>query len=135
MRMMVRLLFALAVAASLAACGGVDSPSSQTATDFTGTLAPGDQQFMTFSVGKTGEMQLTLQSLTPRPVIGFLAMAVGQPAGSICSPIFGYIVAQAAIGQNYSFPQITKGSYCVLIADSTVALTQPAAFSVRLLHP
>lgn len=135
MRNLVRLLTAFAFAATTAACGGVDSPSSQTATDFSGTLAPGDQQSTNFSVSKTGEMQLTLQSLTPRPVLGFLALAVGQPSGSLCSPIFGYIVNQAAVGQTYAFPQITKGTYCLLIADSNLALTQPAAFSVRLLHP
>ena len=132
---MVRLLTALAFAVSLAACGGVDSPSSQTSTDFSGILAPGDQQFTSFSVAKTGEMQLTLVSLTPRPVIGFLSAAIGQQTGSVCSPIFGYIVSQAAIGQQYAFPQITKGTYCLVIADANVVLTQSAAFSIKLLHP
>jgi hypothetical protein len=135
MRNLVRLLTALAFAATTAACGGVDSPSSQTPTDFSGILVPGDRQFTTFSVSKTGEMQLTLQTLNPRPVLGFVEVAVGQPLGSGCGEIFGYIVGQAAIGQTYAFPQITKGTYCLLIADANLALTQPAAFTVRLLHP
>jgi hypothetical protein len=135
MKNLPRLLAAIALALSMTACGGVDSPSSQTPVDFSGTLSPGGRQSTPFSVGKTGEMQLTLQTLNPRPVLGFLELAVGVPSGSDCAEIFGYIVAQAAVGQTYSFPQITKGSYCLLIADSGLVLTQPAAFNVHLLHP
>lgn len=129
-----RLLAAVAFAGVLAACGGVESPSQQTAIDFTGVLDPGGSQFTTFSVSKTGEMQLTLQSLTPRPVLGFLWMAIGQPSGASCSRIIGYI-AQAVIAQPISFPQITKGSYCLMISDDNAVLTQSTSFSVRLLHP
>jgi hypothetical protein len=133
---MVRLLTAVALAVSAVACGGVDSPSSQTASDFSGTLAPADTQFTSFSVDRTGEMQVTLQSLTPRPVIGFLALWVGQQSGATCLPTFTfYIVSQAAIGQQYSFPQITKGTYCLAISDSNLALTQAAAFTVHYTHP
>lgn len=130
-----RLLAAVACAGVLAACGGVDSPSQQAAIDFNGVLDPGGEQFTTFSVSKTGEMQLTLQSLTPRPVLGFLSMAVGQPSGTACTPILNYIITQVAIGQQYPIPQITKGTYCLTIADANLALTQPASFSIRLLHP
>lgn len=131
----VRLLALCATLASLAACGSVDSPSQLTSEDFTGTLSPSAQVSHPFSVSKTGEMQLTLQSLTPRPVVGFVSLSIGSPVGSDCSPFTGYFVAQAATGQQYAFPQISKGSYCVLIADSNFALTAPVAYSVRLLHP
>jgi hypothetical protein len=135
MKNLLRLLAAFVFALSMTACGGVDSPSSQTPLDFSGTLPPAGRQSVPFSVSKTGEMQLTLQTLNPRPVLGFLELAVGQPIGSDCAEIFGYLVTQAAVGQTYSFPQITKGSYCLLIADSSLVLSQPAAFNVRLLHP
>ena len=132
---LVRLLAAVAVAASLAACGGVNSPSTQATEDLSGTLDPQGQSFKTFSVSKTGEMQLTLQSLTPRPVIGFVSLAVGTPSGSICSPLLGYIVSQAAVGTPYSFPTIVKGSYCVIIADSNAILPAQVSWAIRLSHP
>ena len=131
----VRLLTALAVAVSLAACGGVDSPSNQISQDFTGTVDPLGQTSNPFSVSKTGEMQLTLLSLTPRPVVGFIALAIGQPVGTACVPASGYVVQQAAVGQQYSFPQISKGSYCVLVADANGVLASTATFSIRLVHP
>jgi hypothetical protein len=132
---LVRAFAILSLAGSLAGCGGVDSPSSQTPEDFTDTLNPLGQVSKPFSVSKTGEMQFTLQSLTPRPVVGFIYIAVGVPVGTACSPQLGYIVSQAAVGQQYSFPSIFKGSYCLLIADANAVLTAPATFVVRLLHP
>ena len=88
-----------------------------------------------FSVSKTGEMQLTLQSLAPRPVVGFVAVAIGFPVGTDCQPLGGYYLAQAAVGQQYAFPQISKGTYCLLILDANAALTATASFTLHLLHP
>jgi outer membrane lipoprotein SlyB len=132
---MARLLTAVAVAVSLAACGSVDSPSNEVSENFTGTVDPLGQASNTFSVSKTGEMQLTLLSLTPRPVVGFIALAIGQPVGTSCAPAAGYVVQQAAVGQQYAFPQISKGSYCVLVADANGVLTASAVYTLRLLHP
>lgn len=132
---LVRLLAAIAVAASLAACGGVNSPSTQSTEDFSGTLDPQGQSFKTFTVSKTGEMQLTLQSLTPRPVLGFVSLGIGSPAGTVCQPLLGYLVSQAAVGTPYSFPTIVKGTYCVVIADANVILSSQVSWAVRLSHP
>lgn len=132
---LVRLLAAAAVAVSLSACGGVNSPSTQSTEDFSGTLDPQGQSFKTFSVAKTGEMQLTLQTLTPRPVLGFLSVGVGTPAGSVCSPLLGYIVSQAAVGTPYSFPTIVKGTYCVVIADGNAILPGQVSWTMRVSHP
>ena len=123
------------LAFTLAACGSVTSPSQLTPLDFSGTLAPLGQANQQFSVSKTGEMQLTLQSLTPRPVVGFVAVAIGLPAGTDCQPLGGYYLAQAAVGQQYAFPQIQKGTYCLAIADANAALTATASFTLHLLHP
>jgi hypothetical protein len=131
----VRLLASVALATSLAACGGIDSPSTQTTEDFNGTLDPLGTASKTFSIAKTGEMQVTLQSLAPRPVVGFIALAVGTPAGTSCSPIGSYVVSQAAVGTPYSFPQVVKGSYCVIVADAAGVLTTQATFSVKVSHP
>lgn len=130
-----RLLAAVACAGVLAACGGVDSPSQQAAIDFNGVLDPGGEQFTTFSVSKTGEMQLTLQSLTPRPGTRIPVDGCRPAVSTACTPILNYIITQVAIGQQYPIPQITKGTYCLTIADANLALTQPASFSIRLLHP
>lgn len=135
MRTCLRLLGVAALAASLAACGSVSAPSNSTAEDFTDTLQPSGQTFKAFSVSKTGEMQITLQSLNPRPIVGFISLAVGSPVGSICSPYPAYYVTTAAVGQQYSFPQVVKGSYCVWVADANGVLTQPATFALRFTHP
>jgi hypothetical protein len=132
---MLRLLAAVAFATSLTGCGGVSTPSSETTEEFSDTLAPQGQAFKAFSVGKTGEMQMTLTTLNPRPVVGFIWLAVGTPAGTACSPLAGYVVSQAAIGQQYSFGQVVKGSYCLLAADGNAILTTNTAFTVRFTHP
>jgi hypothetical protein len=130
-----RLLAVVLVATMLSACGSVDAPSNQASETFSGTLSPGGQVSHNFSVSKTGEMQLVLQSLTPRPVVGFIALAIGVPSGATCSPLSGYVVSQAALSQTYSFAQITKGSYCVLVIDANLALLSDASYTVHLSHP
>lgn len=131
---MARLIAAVAMAATFAACSGVSSPSTQTQEDFTGTLDPGGQASKAFSVSKTSEMSMTLVSLSPRPVLGFLGLAVGTPVGTSCSPYGAYVVAQAAVGQNYALGQLVKGSYCVLVIDANGILTTPASFTIRIVH-
>jgi hypothetical protein len=130
-----RLAASVAVAVTLAACGGVSSPSNYTPDDFSGTLTPGGEANRGFEVGGTGELQLELVSLNPAPRVGFLAMGVGRYAGGFCSPLFGYTVNQVAVGRPYALGRITKGSYCITIADANLSLTGPAAFTVRILHP
>ena len=131
---MARLLAAVAVAASLAACSGVSSPSTQTQDTFTGTVDPIGQSSNNFSVAKTSEMSITLLSLTPRPVLGFMGLAIGTPVTGGCSPYGAYVVGQAAIGQTYALGQVAKGSYCVLVIDGNGILTTTATYSVRVVH-
>jgi len=126
---------ALVLAVSLSACSSVSTPSSETTESYSDTLPPLGQVSRNFSVAKNGEMQMTLQSLTPRPVVGFIALAVGTPVSGGCSPILGYVVSQAAVGQQYAFGQINKGSYCLLVADPNGVLTTSAAFTVQFIHP
>jgi hypothetical protein len=135
MRTFARLIGALALAASLAACHGVVSPSSYPDDNFTGTIAPGGQADKAFNVGSTGEMQMTLVSLSPQPQVGFLAIGVGQYVGGICSPIGGYYASQAPIGQQLSFSTIQQGAYCMLIADANLALKTSATFTINTKHP
>ena len=135
MRTLARLTALCGLACSLMSCGSVTSPSQLAALDFTGTIDPLGQASLNFTVDKLGEMQLTLQSLSPRPVVGFISVAVGIPAGSLCSPLAAYYVTQTAIGQQYAFAQIQKGSYCLYVADNNAVLTTTATFTIHLLHP
>jgi hypothetical protein len=128
-------LAALMLTGSLAACSSVNSPSDEITEDFSDVLPPAGQVSKPFSVAKNGEMEMTLQSLAPRPVVGFIALAVGVPAPGGCSPLIGFVVSQAAIGQQYAFGQINKGSYCILVADANGVLTTSASFTVRYTHP
>ncbi len=131
---MARLFAAAVVATSLASCSGISSPSTQTQDTFTGTVDPLGQSSSNFSVGKTSELSVTLVTLTPRPVLGFMGLAIGQPGAGGCSPFGAYVVAQAAVGQNYALGQMTKGNYCVLVIDGNGILTTPATYSVRVVH-
>ena len=135
MRTFARFTALCGLACSLLSCGSVTSPSQLTALDFVGTIDPLGQTSLNFNVDKLGEMQFTLQSLAPRPVVGFISVAVGVPAGSLCSPLAAYYVAQTAIGQQYAFAQIQKGAYCLYVSDNNAALTATATFAIHLLHP
>jgi len=128
-------MIALACAFSLAACSSVNTPSSEITANYSDTLPPLGQVSTNFNVSKNGELQLTLTSLSPRPVVGFIALAIGTPVTGGCSPLVGYVVSQAAIGQQYAFGQINKGSYCLLVADPNGVLTTSAAFNVQYTHP
>ena len=130
-----RLSAAVVFALSLAACSSVTSPSSLVQEDYSDTLQAGGSAFKAFSVSKTGEMQVTLQALNPRLVVGFIQLGVGVQSGSVCAPMAGYVVGQAAVGQQYSLSQIVKGSYCVFVADASGLITQPTSFTVHFAHP
>jgi len=135
MRTTARLAGALAIAAALAACSGVTTPSSYPDDNFTSTIQPNGEADKAFSVGSTGEMQMTLQSLSPTPQVGFLWMGVGQYAGSTCQPLLGYYTTQAPLNQQFSFSTITKGSYCMFVSDGNSVVKQAATFTVHTKHP
>ncbi len=130
-----RLVAATTLAAALAACGGVSSPSSYAPEDFTGILQPAGEVNRAFSVSGTGELQLELTALTPAPRVGFISMAVGRYVGSVCSPLLGYVLNQVGVNRPYALGRITRGSYCITVYDGNLALTAPAAFTVRILKP
>ncbi len=131
---LVRFLAAVAVSVSLAACGGVSSPSTQSSEDFSGTLDPLGQSFKTFSASKTGELQVTLQTLTPRPVVGFVVLALGAPANGGCS-LLRYVALQAAVGTPYSSYVDIKGTYCIIVADANGILPSQVSWTMRVSHP
>jgi hypothetical protein len=135
MRTTARLVGTLVVALAMAACGGVTSPSSYPDDNFSGTLQPAGEAQKAFNVGSTGEMQMTLQSLTPTPQVGFVWMGVGQFSNSTCSPLAGYYTTQAPINQQFSFSTIPPGSYCMFVSDGSSVLKQATNFTLNTKHP
>jgi hypothetical protein len=135
MRTTACLAAALVVALAMAACHGVTEPSSYPDDNFSGTLQPAGVAQKAFNVGSTGEMQMTLQSLTPAPQVGFLWMGVGQFSGSTCAPLTGYYTVQAPINQQFSFSTITPGSYCMFVSDGNSVLKQATNFTLNTKHP
>ena len=72
------------LAALTAVLAGCNSPTvADNATEtFSGTVQPSQADAMkTFSVGATGEVIATLESLTPGALV---AVFFGQPSGSTC---------------------------------------------------
>jgi hypothetical protein len=132
-----RLGIALVLAALAAACGVTDPSKNQVQT-FTGTLQPSTaatgQQTPNINVSKTGEIIITVTSLTP-PV----------PLGTFFGVIFGQVVSnQCAVFSNNQFAtvgttaidtQVTSGTWCIIIYDPRGIFTVPEDFVIKVSHP
>ncbi|MGE0450699.1 MAG: hypothetical protein AB7Q29_14095 [Vicinamibacterales bacterium] len=130
-----RFLVAILLALGAAACGSVSDPSNYVTENFSDTLQPDGERSQGFTVGRAGEMQITLTSLSPVPRLGFLTIAVGLYSGTDCLALPGFVILSAALNQQYSFPRVNPASYCIVITDINNVLTEPTAFSLRYLHP
>ena len=144
--MTVQLFCGLIVALLCSACGNspaTTSPSTTTTTPsrttelFTGSLAAGDSQFYSFTVGQSGTTDITLVSLTPvgaaRPALANpVGLGIGTPAGTGCS-LSTALTAQPALTAQLS-TSTPATTYCADIYDIG-SLTVPAAFTVRIVHP
>ena len=121
------------MAVLVASCGGIIDPSKNTVDPFSGTLQIGATNFSTHSVGKNGEVEVTITSVVPSPPNGSLAIALGQVVGQNCTPLAGY-VASGVVNRKVQFGFVNKGSYCLLVYDPGV-LTVPVAYSGTFSHP
>lgn len=130
-----RLLAAFVAATVFTACGSVSDPSNYVTKDFSGTLQPNGQVSETFTVGRAGEMQITLNQMSPPPRTGFVSISVGLLSGNACLPLQGYVIYPAPINQQRSFPRINPATYCIVINDTFGVVTEPTAFNIRYLHP
>lgn len=130
-----RLLAALFAAIVMTACGSVSDPSNYTEDALTGVLQPGGQVSELFTTARAGEMQITITQMSPPPRAGFVSIAVGLMSGNTCLPLGGYVIASAAINQQYSFPRINPATYCIVIVDTFQVVTEPTTFNVKYLHP
>src|SRR5262245_19157081 len=84
--MKARWMAALCIVAAVAASGcGISSPSDNTTETFKGLLDPGGSSVAgQFSVGNTGEVTITITSLTPTTNVA-LGILPGQLSGSTCT--------------------------------------------------
>ena len=143
--MTVQLFCGLIIALLCSACGNsqTTSPSTTTTTPsrttelFTGSLAAGDSQFYSFTVGQSGTTDITLVSLTPagaaRPALAKpVGLGIGTPAGTGCG-ISTALTAQPGLTAQLS-TSTTATIYCVDIYDIG-SVTDPVAFTVRIVHP
>jgi hypothetical protein len=128
-----RLSLAAGVALVLSACGGIIDPAKNTIETFSGTLQVGGTNTFNYSLGKTGEVEVTLTSTTPSPPSP-IWVELGQISSGTCFQLGAGYVAQGIVNRKVQFGVLNKGSYCLLVVDPGV-LTVPVAFVGSFSHP
>jgi hypothetical protein len=128
-----RFLIALGAAGVLAACGGIVDPAKNTIVPFSGTLNVLGTTTFNYSWNKSGEIEVTVTSVTPPPANGQIGMQLGQVLSGTCSALAGY-TASVVVNRKVQFGLLNKGSYCLVIFDTGV-LTTPVNFSGNFSHP
>ena len=127
---------AFLIAVSLAACGGVTDPSQNTQSPFSGTLNPGVGSFQNwgFSVSKSGELSITVTTMTPViPTSTYFEVGFGNSISGSCQPLQvnqTAIVGAAAIS---GYP-VTPGAYCAFIVDEGF-FTKAETYTMVVSHP
>jgi len=127
---------AVFMALTLAACGGVTSPSNNTQETHTDTLQPGKSAFFSypFNVANTGELTIAITALTPGVSTSTVfEVGYGIPQSGNCNPINFNTLATVGFPA-ISGDQITKGSYCAFILDEGL-ITVPETFTLTISHP
>src|ERR1035437_3557140 len=130
---------AFLIAVSLAACGGVTDPSQNTQTPFSGTLNPnpgvgGSFQNWGFTVSKSGELSITVTTMTPvTPTNTYFEVGFGNSISGSCQPLQAnqYAIVGAAAISGYP---VTPGAYCAFIADEGF-FTQAETYTMVVSHP
>jgi hypothetical protein len=132
----------LVLTALAAACGSDNSTVAPTATTttpttelYSGTLAAGSAGFYSFNVSTAGTVNITFASLTDangRPFLTPLTIGLGVPAGEGCGVTRSVTAPPGLVAQLSSMAAVS--TYCVQLSDAG-ALTAPANFGVRIVHP
>jgi hypothetical protein len=122
---------AVALLTTLAACGGVSSPSTNTSSEFRGTLEVGGRSTHTFRVSKNGEYEVRIVELAPSSS-ALIGVIVGRESGGVCftegNNPFGQLNRLALNGFAFS------GTYCVTLYDPG-SLNERQTYLVRVSHP
>lgn len=125
---------AFLIAVSLAACGGVTDPSQNTQTPFSGTLNLGQINSFGFSVSKSGELSITVTTMTPViPTSTYFEVGFGNSISGSCQPLQAnqYAIVGAAAISGYP---VTPGAYCAFIADEGL-FTKAETYTMVVSHP
>jgi hypothetical protein len=127
---------ALFIGLSLAACGGVTSPSQNTKDSFSNTINPGAGASFsyTFNVANTGELTITVTNMTPSiSTSTVFTVGYGLSQSGSCQPI-NYNTLSTVGFPALSGIQITPGAYCAFIQDEGL-FTVPETFTLVVSHP
>jgi hypothetical protein len=127
---------AFLIAVSLAACGGVTDPSQNAQSPFSGTLNPGVGNFQNwgFTVSKSGELSITVTTMTPViPTSTYFEVGFGNSISGSCQPLQAnqYAIVGAAAISGYP---VTPGAYCAFIIDEGL-FTKAETYTMVVSHP
>jgi hypothetical protein len=138
-------LFALMLALVAAACGGSDNATTAASTTtgpitelFEGTLqGAGDSTFFSFTVNATGNVNVTLASVTTATTPGTsinlaLGLGLGSPVATECSVTNQTTTTPSLVTQLFS-ANLAPAVYCVRVFD-VGTVTRPINFAVRIVH-
>lgn len=113
-----------------------DSATLPSTVVYTGTIRPHEASFYSFTVGEAGSVRITLASVAPDGKVGALdeslGVGVGTPAGFGCEMTQTTTVAPALTAQLVA--DLAAGVHCANVFDAG-ALTEPLAFTIRIIHP
>lgn len=128
---------ALLIALSLAACGGVTDPSQNTQQTFPPqTINPGSGNFnsVSFSVAKSGELSITVTSMTPViPTSTYFEVGFGNTVSGSCQPLQINQFATVGNAAISGYP-VTPGAYCAFLIDVGL-FTVPETYTLVISHP
>jgi hypothetical protein len=130
------LAVAFVIAVSLAACGGVTDPSQNTQESKSGTITPGNGSFVSipFSVSKTGELTITVTTMTPTiPTSTYFEVGFGTNVSNSCQPIQLNQFSTVGVAAISGYP-VTPGSYCAFLIDEGL-FTTTENFTMVISHP
>ena len=130
------LAVAFVIAVSLAACGGVTDPSQNQKESFPGTISHGQGNVVSFpfSVSKTGELTITVTTMTPTiPTSTYFGVGFGTGVSNSCQPIQFNQVATVGAAAISGYP-VTPGSYCAFLIDEGF-FTTTETFTMVVSHP
>src|SRR4051794_37379873 len=114
--------------------GGTTAPSTATSTtdSFNGALAPNGSLVFTFSVATTGNVAVTLTSVSP-PTISPLGLGVGPSSSGSCT-IANSTSGAIAAGNPQLSAMENPGTYCVKVSDAG-SLAATSTVTVSVTHP
>jgi hypothetical protein len=132
-------LLVLVLSALASGCGSSSSSSPSDSTglkteNFSGTVPVKGSDFHQFTTTLTGEVDVTLSSVTPAVNMG---VGVGTTDGTTCTLLLGASTPSngVAAGTNAQLAGIVSaGTFCVQIYD-VGNLTSAATYSVTVVHP